>query len=94
MWLQTAGWHCRKTGNRGLPRLKSSAVQFFGILKSDECDEQTDADADCRFQADRNGVEDRLTDVGQRKYNKDDTFCKKSAVRAACQLYPYPRTTV
>ena len=46
----------------------------MGILKTDECDEKTDADRDRKFQLARDCIEDGFTHIGQREDNKDETL--------------------
>ena len=48
----------------------------FSILKSDKGDEKSDTNADCGFQGHGNGIENRLTHIGKRKYDKYNTFYK------------------
>ena len=45
-----------------------------GVLQADERDEQADADRNALLERERNGVEDRLTHIGQRQDDKDQTL--------------------
>ena len=49
-----------------------------GILQADESDEQTDTDGNTALQAQRNGIENGFTDIGQRQDDEDNTFNEDS----------------
>ena len=44
------------------------------ILQGDECDEETDSDADRGFEGGGNGVEDGFTHFGEGEYEEDESF--------------------
>lgn len=48
----------------------------LGILKSDECDKQSDSYRYSMFQVHRDRVEDRFTYIGEGEQDEDDTFSK------------------
>lgn len=45
-----------------------------GVLQADEGDEQTDTNRNTLFERQRNGIEDGLTDVGERQDDKDQAL--------------------
>ena len=63
-----------RTAEREQTDQGGAADDDMRVLHADEGDEETDADGNGDFQSGRDGIEDRFTDVGQRKDDEDQTF--------------------